>query len=252
VRLREAAVSAPALAVTDPDGFRRYHHPRTGEVAPSVTSVIKVIAKPELDAWKARKAAEYMIAHEAELGQLHPLERARQIRDGSRKIADDAADIGNAVHDAIDASAKGQPFPITKGTNSYLDRFVEFIMDRQPRWIENEVTLWSRSFGYAGTADWIADIDGHIYLGDTKTGKKVYEEAALQLSALAGCDFIIREDGSEEEIPPLDFLAALHVRPRSWKLIPVNRRQENLSCFLAAREILRWQEECKPTVLGNV
>jgi hypothetical protein len=226
-------MSAPVLAVTQPDGSRKYVHPLTGEVAPSVTTCIKVIAKPELDAWKEKQIAEYGIA-------------------ATRKIAEDAAEIGTAVHEAIDASAKGEPFPITKGTSSYLDRFVEFIMDSQPRWIENEVTLWSRQYSYAGTADAIAEIDGKIWLLDFKCGRRVYEEAALQVSALAGADFILREDGQEEEIPPVEHLAALHIRPRSFKIVPVNHRQENFSCFLAAREILRWQEEYKPGVLGRI
>jgi hypothetical protein len=244
-------MSAPVLAVTDPgSSFRRYHHPLTGEVAPSVTSVLRVIAKPELDAWKEKRIAEYGIT-EAMDGLSLP-EKIEQARSAPRKIADDAADIGTAVHEAIDAAAKGEPFPITKGINSYLDRFVEFIMDSQPRWIANEVTLWSRQYGYAGTADWIAEINGHIYLGDTKTGKKVYEEVALQLAALAGADFIIRESGEEEEIPPLEFLVALHLRPRSWRLIPVHHQEESFKAFLSAREILRWQEEYKPGVLGRI
>jgi hypothetical protein len=245
-------VSAPVLAVTDPDGFRRYHHPRTGEVAPSVTSILRMIAKPELSAWKEKRIAEYALTGGDELSGLSLPEKVERVREVPRKVAGNAADVGTAVHEMIDASAKGEPFSIMKGTNSYLDRFIEFVMDCQPRWMENEVTLWSHQYSYAGTADWIADIDGHVYLGDTKCGRRLYEEVALQASALAGADIILREDGSEEEIPPIEYLAALHLRPRSWKLVPVNHREENFSCFLAAREILRWQEEFKPDVLGRI
>jgi hypothetical protein len=243
-------VSGPPLAVTDPDGFRRYHHPKTGEVAPSVTSVLRVISKPELAAWKEKRIAEYALT--GELEGLSLPEKVERARDAPQKVADDAAGIGNAVHDAIDAWGKGDAHQAGKGASSYLDRFIDFMMENQPRFLFNEVTVWSRQYEYAGTADWIAEIGGHVYLGDTKSGRKVYEEAALQASALAGADFIIREDGTEEEIPPIEYLAVLHLRPRSWKMIPVNHREENFAAFLGAREILRWQEECKPTVLGRI
>ena len=40
---------------------------------------------------------------------------------------------------------------------------------------------------YAGTADFIARVDGRLTIGDFKTSKAIYPEAALQLSALFGC-----------------------------------------------------------------
>jgi hypothetical protein len=244
-------MSAPALAVTQPDGSRKYVHPATQETAPSVTTIIRMIAKPQLDGWKERKMAEYMVTHEKDLALLPLAERAEQIRSAPRIISDASADIGTAVHNAIDASAKGQPFQVTKETGSYLNSFAKFVMENKPRWIENEVTVWSRAYGYAGTADWIAEIGGHVYLGDTKCGRRVYEEVGLQTAALAGADFILREDGTEDPLPEIGFLAALHVRPRSYKFIPVSHREENFRAFLACREMYSWAHETAPSVLGE-
>ena len=103
----------------------------------------------------------------------------------------------------------------------------------------------------------MVDSPDHTYLcGETmipthNTGKGIYAEVGLQLSALAGCDFVITPDGQEHEIPPVECLAALHIRPRSCRLFPVNNQEENFTCFLAAREILRWQEDISPHVLGE-
>lgn len=217
-----------------------------------MTTVIKhAFPKPALTMWAARKAAEYAVTNWNELEPLPVQEKVDRIRYAHEKIRDDAADIGDAVHETIDLWMKGESREVTRSTNSYLNQFVDFVFDNQPRFIENEVTFWSRTHGYAGTADWIAEIDGKIVLGDNKTGKGIYAEVGLQLSALAGCDFIIRQDGSEEEIPPLDELAALHVRPRSWKLVPVARQQECFEAFLAARAVMRWSEEVSPHVLGR-
>lgn len=245
-------MTGPALAITRPDGSRKYRHPLTGEEVPSVTTVIKnAFPKPALVGWAARMAAEYAVSHWRELEPLTVQEKVDRIRYAHEKVRDEASAKGNAVHETIDAWSKGEALAIYKGTDSFVNQYTDFVITRRPKFIENEVTLWSRTYGYAGTADWIAEIDGTIYLGDNKTGKGVYAEAALQLSALAGCDFIIREDGSEEEIPALQELAALHVRPRSWKFITVARREECFSAFLAARELMTWSEKVAPYVLGR-
>src|SRR5262249_23693029 len=115
-----------------------------------------------------------------------------------------------------------------------------------------EVTLWSHTYGYAGTADWIAEIGGHIWLGGNKTGKSVYPEVGLQLAALAGADCVLRADGNEGDLPDLQFLRALPVRPSSYKMVTVNCWDDNFRAFLAAREIYSWVHETAPNVLGDV
>ena len=150
-------MTAPALAVTRPDGSRVYRHPVTGEEVPSVTTVIKAgIPKPKITQWAARKAAEFAVANWNDMSDLSVTEKVDMIRFAHEKIANDAAGIGDAVHETIDAWNKGEQREVTKGTSSFLDQFTRFVFDKQPRFIENEVTLWSRTHGYAGTADWIA------------------------------------------------------------------------------------------------
>lgn len=245
-------MTAPALAITQPDGSRKYVHPVSGEAVPSVTTILKVIAKPSVTRWAARKAAEYALEHWAELdGMLHD-EAVAKISGAHEEISGAARDIGNEVHATIDAWCKGEVGEVTKGTNSYLNQFIGFLFDKQPKFLYSEVTVWSRKYGYAGTADWIAKIGDHVYLGDNKTGKRVYAEVALQLSALAGADFIITESGEEQEIPPIEYLAALHLRPRSFKLIPVSHREESFKAFLACREIVSWMQDIAPSALGGV
>jgi hypothetical protein len=245
-------VTAPPLAVTRLDGSRVYRHPVTTEEVPSVTTILRVIAKPNVTRWAARKAAEYAIEHWAELEDMPDPEAIARISGAHEEISGAARDIGNEVHATIDAWCKGEVGEVTKGTNSYLNQFISFLFDEQPHFLYSEVTVWSRKYGYAGTADWIAKIGDHVYLGDNKTGKRVYAEVALQLSALAGADFIITESGEEQEIPPIECLAALHLRPRSWHFIPVGRREESFKAFLACREIVSWMQDIAPSALGGV
>jgi hypothetical protein len=245
-------MTAPPLAVTQPDGSRKYVHPVTGETVPSVTTCLKVIAKPNVTNWAARKAAEYAISNWESMEGLSAPEKVAAISSAHQEISGTARDTGNAVHEVAEKWGRGEAHNPPKETSAYVNQLIGFLMDNDVRFIENECTLWSRAHSYAGTADAIAEISGQVYLLDFKTGKRVYEEAALQLSALAAADFIIREDGEEAEIPALEILAAVHIRPRSFKLISVNRREENFSAFLACRQIVSWQEEVAPHVLGSL
>lgn len=244
-------MTSPILATDLPDGSRRYTHPRTSEEAPSVTTVLKVILKPDVDSWEERVTARYAAAHWAELGEMTAADRGKMLETASFRESQAARETGDAVHELAEKWGRGVPSGgVPKGIKGYADQYVRFLMECRPRFRESEVTLWSRTYGYAGTCDWIACIAGRTVLADIKTGKRAYPEAALQVSALANADFILRPDGTEEEIPAIDELAVLHVRPRSWRLIPVTCRQENTAAFLAARDIWGWLHDTAPRVLA--
>lgn len=243
-------MTAPALAVATPDG-RGYRHPKTGETAISVTTAISSLAKPFLIPWAAKMAAEYAVKNWDSLAVLDADERITDIKDAHKRRAESAADIGDTVHEAIDAYASGEHMPLwDKAIAGHMRQFEQFLAERNPTFIQTEVTVWNRTLGYAGTFDWLAFIGDHLTLGDTKTGKGVYPEVALQLTALAHGEFIIHPDGREEPMPEVDLLGVLHVRPRSWALIPVARSEETWRAFQAALELTKWQRDTAPDVLG--
>lgn len=240
-------MSAPALAKTMPDGSRRYQHPATGERVPSVTTIMKVMHKGEaLTDWAARMVAQHAAANWDELTPLSTLEKVQVLSAAHRKVADVAADKGNMVHEVIDKWAKGEPMEAPKAVKGQVDQFVSFMMMYKPVFLETEVTLWSRKHGYAGTADWIAKIGDETFIGDNKTGKRVYDEVGLQLSALRHAEFIIREDGSEEPIPHIDGMMVLHIRPRGFKLVRVVADDSNWSAFLGCRAVYDWIMNANP------
>lgn len=246
-------MTSPVLAQEQPDGSRLYVHPITGEKVPSVTSVLKMIAKPRLDMWMAGLCARYAAENWEELSQMQDWQRIELIKGAPAEQREMARVLGNEVHEAIDSFAVGRPAEVTKASSSYLDRFIDFMLTQRPRVIESEVTVWSRRYQYAGTADWIMEFSGGlIVLGDNKTGKNVHGDAALQLAALACADFIIREDGTEEPMPAIGRRYVLHLRPRSWKLYEPRNYADCFSAFLAAREIMRWQHEIEPEIMRRV
>ena len=246
-------MTRPPLARENPDGSRTYHHPLTGEKYPSVTTILDVISKPQLVPWSARMAAEYAVAEWDSLTELDPPERIASIKEAHVRVATDAAVKGDAVHKIVDSWMSGRPQPdYPKTIAPFISNFISFLTEVRPVFLETEATLLSREHGFAGTCDWIAEIAGVTCLGDNKTGKRVYPEAALQLSALAACTVILREDGTEDPLPEFGRLLVLHIRPRSWHLHEVTARDSALKTFLAARDIWQWQNEVADHALRQV
>ena len=244
-------MTSPPLSQEQPDGSRLYRHPLTGELAPSVTTIISQINKPRLVGWSARLAAEYAISEWDSLGELSPYGRKEAIRYAHERERDKASDLGTQVHLAIEHFVNGEPFEHSKEVSPFMTSFTRFLMEKRPEFLRAETTVWNRTYGYAGTADIIAVIDGKTYLADWKSGRSLHSEVGLQLSALAHGEFIITPEGQELEMPHIDAVAAIHIRPRSWRFAPVNCFEENFSAFLAARELYYWSTEVSPRVLGE-
>ena len=196
-------------------------------------------------------AAEYADSHWDMLTDLSSAERVDLIKGAHRRKSSAAADLGTAVHDACDHWVRDEPMPKWEpGVEKFMEQFVQFLEARRPVFLMTEVTVWNRTHGYAGTFDWLARIGGKVTLGDHKTGNNVWPEVGLQLSALAHAEFILHPDGTEEPLPPVELLGALHLRPRSWALIPVGEMEECWEAFLAARVITNWSRTVAPNVLG--
>lgn len=232
-------MTKPVLAIQTPQG-RRYKHPQTGELVPSVTAVIEAgVPKPWYGPWAAKMSAEHACANWLRLSGMPHIQRMAEIKNAHKVYAEKKAYLGDIVHNLVECWSTGVAFPDPpKEIDSYVNQFINFLTTHKPEFIENEVTMWSHEHGYAGTADFIIKIDGVTYLADLKTGRSLHEEIGMQLSALAHADCILRADGTEDPIPQIDALAGLHVRPRSWKLVEIP--DVSFDYFLAAQDIMEW------------
>src|SRR5690348_5762134 len=95
--------------------------------------------------------------------------------------------------------------PIDPDLVPYMAGFQAFLDDFQPEYKAAEFTVYNREHRYAGTADAMAQIGDTLWLLDTKTGKDVYGEAALQLAAYRHAEFIgVAETGDELPMPKVD------------------------------------------------
>ncbi len=203
-------MTAPPLAITIPEG-RGYRDPLTGQVVPSVTTVLRLLAKPGLDAWKLRQVAEAAVHHHDHLEKLRlghgdrvAVERLSQ---AANRIADRAAERGTAVHASAEAWAKGEPLPeLASEHEGYAQAFRSFVGDWRPSFADAEVTIWDEELGYAGTLDArvVVEVEGRRHVIDYKTSKAVHPEAALQLAALANAPEVVHPHGRREPAPKVE------------------------------------------------
>lgn len=244
-------MTAPALARSTKTG-RVYEHPLTGSQVPSITSIIGIMDKPALKYWAAKMTAEYTADN---LNSLVPLSRKARVDVVKRapfRSSDTAANVGDIVHDAIDRRIKGLPVDISTmppTAAKMMQSFTRWEQHYKPRWLASEFTVWSDKWGYAGTADWAAIIDDTLTLGDTKTGKNVYGEVALQLAAIAHADYILYPDGTQKHIPEFKAFKVLHVRPTFAQARPVE--MTGFKAFCHARFLKAWKDDEADRMVGH-
>ena len=248
-------MTTPQIATIRRSGSRWYVDPRDGSKNVGVTSVLRMQAKPFLQYWAAKVVAEEAVDS---IGAVMNL-----ITAGNRDAAVDmlkrapgrssgaAADTGTAVHGIVERINRGEdPGLIHPDHRPWIDQYERFLDEWQPTFLEVEATCWSEDPAYAGTMDGIALIDGETLLFDLKTGRGVYEEVSLQLSAYAAASYILEPDGSQRPIPELDGACVLHLRPDSADLIPIRIGPDIFEVFVALMRVLRWDTEEKRGVIG--
>lgn len=109
------------------------------------------------------------------------------------RVRDDAADAGHIAHGWVDDTIHGRPlrdYPgveeeMLEGPRNALAGFLEWRDQVKLEIIETETPLVSDALKFGGTFDAIFRLKGQLYLGDWKTGNRVYAEHLAQLGGYA-------------------------------------------------------------------
>lgn len=243
-------MTAPVLSVPTEHG-RYYRRPGSEASVPSITNIINKKYKPLFSAGM-KEAARYAAEIRDKLGALDE-EQAFQLVSHPPRRDDSPSAIGDIVHGWIERYVRGEPVGEELGNQTAIwmyGRFLAFVKHYNPQFTDTEFTVWSNRYGYAGTADLSFKLGETHILADTKTGKAVYPEAAMQLAALANADVILSADGSEKPVPKYDRFAVLHLRPRSFTLHPVDNLDAAFQCFLHLKSVFDWDIEYGPKSIG--
>lgn len=189
---------------------------------PSVTGILKVISKDALMFWYAKQAV--LVALE------DPSMSVKDIMSKTSLETRKAATRGTGVHNIFPKVIRGEEYkPYPEEYSGYIVGIEKFIADFKPEIIMADAIVWSDKYGYAGSLDIVAKINGRKVLLDLKTGN-TYPEHRLQLAAYKQA---LSEMGTEVDDTAVLLLKGDDV----YQYILTNEPFDN---FLKAKELWTW------------
>jgi hypothetical protein len=135
---------------------------------PSVTTVMKVLASPELDRWKQQQVLLASLTL-PRLDMESDEDYCSRILQDAFKQVDDAADLGTNIHKAMEDHFQGRPYD--PAMESYIAPIKKWVVDNRVKFLRHELRLVSREVGYAGTTDALIEKDGVLHVMDLKSRK---------------------------------------------------------------------------------
>lgn len=154
-----------------------------------VTTILNAINKPNLLDWAASEALKKAL----EIILNNPKEEAINLISSfivSRKYphtikSDSAKDLGKEAHDWVEHYIKQKMAGVLDlpsllqrakddGIYHIVIRFSDWAESNNVKFLASEVSVFSVKYFYAGTFDFVCEIDGKRYLGDFKTSSGIY------------------------------------------------------------------------------
>lgn len=238
-----------------------------GQKCLSVTNIIdNGVPKPALVHWSAREVAACAMESLPRLVRVRGAGAREAERDWLARAAerkrDTAANLGGAVHDALEASILGQPWPApTEEQAPFLAAFANFLHDWSPVFEATELVVAHPDHGWAGKADaWmeLPRLGPATVLADWKTGRGIYGEVGLQLAAYRRARVAWLRDGTEVTPPAATTAYAVHLRPEKYPdtggyaIYPIDTSDTVYASFRAAQAVaLDWIKGQSKKVVGE-
>jgi hypothetical protein len=222
---------------------RGHYYKIDGTKADGVTTLIgDGMRKKALEYWSANATAEYAVDNWAELEHLAPSQRLWKLKKARFESRDAAANRGTQVHALAEKLVTGEEVEVPEELAGYVESYIKFLDEWQPKPVLVEATVASRKWNYCGTLDLVGDLpDGSRPILDLKTsGSGVYPEVALQLSAYRHADVYL--DGDEEK-PMADVgitgSLVVWVRADGYDVYPVDTSERTFKDFLHVAYVAR-------------
>jgi len=156
---------------------------------PSVTTVMKVMAAPELDRWKQQQVLAASLRSSRLPNEEDEAFHARIIEDAFSQVQN-AADLGTDIHKALELHFQGQPYD--PSMEVYVAPVKKWVSENKIKFIKHELRLVNPIVGYAGTTDALIEKDGVLHILDYKSRKtkpdmKItpWSKEPMQISAYA-------------------------------------------------------------------
>lgn len=209
-------ITPSGLELYKQDGPKRLYRVN-GEDRPSVTEVLKVLGIP-LQWWgmeigvravqelSRRLDSAYAVLEQDPdtVVQMLTAEKLTVNHD----FAKEATKKGTNVHKALEAFAENGIAPdprfYPEGEQGFIQALVNFINDANPQSLHSELLVGSRD-GWAGTLDWVANIDGEVV---TKT----YQQREDVRTHVSGKWLLDAKTSSEKPGKPKSVYPSYHLQ----------------------------------------
>jgi len=215
---------------------------RDGQPYLSVTEILKVIDKPALRYWLGQEVY-YAMVKDPTLNEKEALAAPYQTSKTSMSR-------GTTVHSIVESfKTTGEEIEgIPEDFRKYATAFYQFMKDHKIEIISQEKTVIDDENKVAGTLDMYCKIGDSYHVLDIKTGKGIYPEAGLQLSAYA---HMLRLEGKQ-----VDEISVLLLETGADKLPTGNYKfatqTENHEAFLSAKNLYEWNNREKLIKVGYI
>lgn len=253
----------------------------------SVTTLIGALDKPAIPAWTAIEVAKAaldgervwrtLLEEEGHQAAIDWLKKAPYRRPRGQRSA---TQLGKDVHAAVEQYAlTGRRPDVDAEIAPFVHQFERFADAYQPVYRAVEMTVYSQTYGYAGTTDGIITLEGADYVIDYKTSrddhdsqgklKGPYPEVGLQLAAYRHAELaaafrarsteVFRrryyllndtERALAQPVPSVDGGLAIYLTPTRYAVHPVRCDAEIFEFYLHVTEAARYQFEIGKDVVG--
>ena len=237
------------------DGNHTYNHTEYG-IIPNATGVCKVMAKPHLVGWAAKKSSEHW-AEQIEPGVEYDEVELMKTYEDAMKAHDvysgERRNIGSLIHKWCEQSAlhemgkhKQPEMPVNPFVRNGCEAWNKWRNRHDVEWHYAERVVFHEEELYVGTVDGLAIVDGVPTILDYKTGKGVWAEAGLQLAAYQQAAELELGDPWDEALRLVLHLNTGSGRTSEWDEARIQKRltgygiPEDYKCFLGLLEGYNW------------
>jgi hypothetical protein len=225
-----------------------YYVDGDGNRVPGVTTILSNLPKDALINWAATTTAGYAVDNWDELAAMKPAARLQVLNKCRYAEKDAAAKRGTEVHAIGEKLVMGEQVEVPSELAGHAEAYARFLDAFKVEPVRVEFGVAHYKWGYAGTADLIADvtiprIGKKRLLLDIKTSRSgIFGEVALQLAAYRYAEVIIPDapDGEDEPMIEVDDCAGIHVRADGADLVPLTTNDQVYKSFLYVQAVGRF------------
>lgn len=174
----------------------KHIHYLDGKCLMGTTTVLGVIAKPQLIPWAVNMAIDYIKANSKLVKGFYAVnsKTLAGAKVAHSKNKEKAAEKGTDIHAMIEelvknaiTNAGGYLDGSAIGPHKQVNDFIEWAVERNVKFLESEISVYSRTMFVGGICDLMFEIDGKVYVGDIKTSKYIYTTYWFQTAAYQVC-----------------------------------------------------------------